>query len=95
MIDMEHYADLLLPMVQTLEMEILTPVYPTVYSGLCVIEDNLVLTIETSSNPLLISGYTVLFKSELNGDEWRPKIKDRIKEKMNLVAQWKNGETVQ
>ena len=92
---MEHYADLLLPMVRNLELKMLTPVYPEAYAQLLVIEGNLHLSVETSSNPLLISEYTILFAKELENDDWKDKIEGRIKDKFLLLINWKNGQTMQ
>ena len=93
--DMERIADLLLPRVRGLEIEILKPVYPDVYTNLDLIEDNLVVIVQTSEDPLLIQGYTILFKSEVEDGTWKDVVVQRIKDKFKLLAAWKNGETMQ
>ena len=93
--DMQWYADLILPGVRGLELKILTPVYPDVYTALDVIEDNLVVIVQTSEDPLLIQGYTVLFKSEIEDGTWKDVVMPRVKDKFERLAAWKNGEKVQ
>ena len=93
--DMQHYADLLLPLVRTLEMQILAPVYPDAYSQLLVVEGDLCVFVETSKDPLHITGYKLLTPPEIEDGSWKDTIRPRVEEKFQILAAWKNGETVQ
>lgn len=95
MIDMQRYADLLLPGVRGLEMKILTPVYPDAYTQLMIIEGDLVVSVETSSDPLHVTAYRILTPAEIEDGSWKNVVMPRIEECFQKLAAWKNGETVQ
>lgn len=94
-ISMEVIKDLLMPLVKTVEMEILKPVFPDAYSQLLVIEGDLCLFVETSSDPLLVTGYKLLTPEEILDNSYKKTLRLKLEEKFNLLVAWKNGETVQ
>jgi len=94
-LNMEVIRDLLMPLVRTVEMEILTPVFPDAYAQLLVVEGELCLSVETSSDPLIVTVYKLLTQEEILDNSYKRTLRPKLEEKFNLLVAWKNEETVQ
>lgn len=83
---MQHYADLLMPLVRTLEQEILTPVYPEAHASTRVVEGWLCVFVMLSEKPLLATSFELANPEQLEGEIWKSMVKPLIVKKFTEIA---------